>query len=286
MIESFIEKDSLALSVFVKLKSSCSHGKFRTLQEASNRSGISKSVLYRHYKSLISENVLKKTPQGFVLATRKEIEQKYNSYHCSTIIHHTGESLVDIRHSLLIKLTERAARQQHVNFRVLLNDTLSDLSVKARCRKIKKLIEIERSTPRRLDKVKYAQLLTNVGFTHEYLGDLMGVSKSTSWNIIRKAKKKKKCRTKVLSVFICHMTMKEFMTHRDELRTDYPSVIWKDGKVYYNVCTLYGQYSYWDKEPKSVIGFSTKFKDLTSGKYKFAAQEHLNLKYSSKIGKE
>ena len=246
----FLGKDVLALSVFVKLKSSCSHGRFRNLKEASMRSGIPRSIIYRHYKTLIREGLLRKDSLGFVLATRKEINKQYDTKHCSTIIHYTGESLTSIKHSLLLKLTEEAARRQEYHYKALLNDSLSSRSYKKR---IIRAHKVEETKKRRLGKVKYSTLLNNVGFTHEYNGRIMGVSKTTSWNILKEAKEKGKCSTSVFSVKLKNMSYKQFLKEKDAIRECYSSAFWKNGVLSYNVCTLYSQKEYWNPPVKTPL---------------------------------
>jgi len=286
LIEEFIGEDVLPLALFVKLKASCSHGRFRDLKEASKRSGVSKSVIYRLYKPLMKRGLIKKNSGGFVLATRKEINDKYRTRHCSTIIHQKDESLVSIRHSLLLKLTERAARQQHYKYEVLLKDK-ADCNTRTSFRKyVKRYGEAERELPRRLDEVKYAQLLTNVGFTHDYLGSLMGVSKSTAWGIIRKAKEQSKCDTKVFSKFLCNMNYPNYLKYREELKEQFPTSFWLGGNVYYNVCTLYAQNAYWSNNNR-VIDFSTAFKHLINTLIPSSPNNGgIGNKYSSENGKE
>lgn len=242
------EEWTRALSFFVKLKSSCSHGGFPDMKSAEQRTGIPRSVCYRYIKTLKQKGLITKNSNGwFKLQTRSQLEGNYNRY-CCTIIHKTNESVTEITRTLKLKIIEEKNLQQQYLIR---NFQLIELSKRGALAALKKMcrygVSYDTVVKRRLEKIKYKELMTSTGFTHSYLAEELNCSISSISHILNKGRKEKWCKTKLLAKPICRMTLEEYNKCNLSLRREYPSLFWERGKAMYKVCTLYKQSSYWEQ---------------------------------------
>lgn len=244
------------LALFVKLKGICSHGWFRGKRAFARKHGLSKSAFSSQINTLIQHGLVKKEGDVYKLLPRKEISKRFNSKHCCTVVFNSTDNLTQISYALLHKLKERSARQQ--NYRIS-EDKLIEQSKRGALAAVKRRFKkggYELYQKKRLEKMKYVELLSNVGFTHEYVATELYVSKSTAFRLAKFAESRKMCKTSILRKKIANIGYNEFTQLREVFLERFTHVLWKDGVAYYNVCTLYKQVPYWNnptRQPKGAV---------------------------------
>lgn len=247
LIESALDKGMVReLALFVRLKGICSHGWFRGKRAFARKHNIKHSAFSYQINRLIEMGLIKKSGDVYKLISRKEIQAKYKTRHCCTILFRKEDSITQIQYLLLHKLKERSARQQQRN---ISDAKLIELNKKGSLAAVKRITKThggyESFKEKRLEKMKYKELLVNVGFTHAHVGKSLGVSKSTAYRLAKLAEERKLCKTTVLKKEIAKMSFNEFTQLREVFLEKFTHVLWAKGSVHYNVCSLYKQLPYW-----------------------------------------
>lgn len=234
------------LALFVKLKGICSHGWFRGKRAFARKHNIPKSAFSSQVNTLIKAGLITKKGDVYKLLTREQINKRFKTKHCSTVVFNQTDNLTQIQYLLLHKLKERSARQQQ---KVISEIQLIEKSKRGALAAVKRKFKgggYESHQKQRLEKMKYTELLSNVGFTHDHIGKDLGVSKSTAYRFAEFAKSRNMCRTTTLRNKIACMSHNEFLQLREVFLERFTHVLWSNGVAYYNVCSLYKQVPYWD----------------------------------------
>lgn len=241
----------LSLAFFAKLKVACSHGHFKTIEEAAKRTGIRRSTAARHIKVLLQEGYLTKEESSYKIIKRVDLSKKGGIdlpwlIHSCTLIFNTNDKLSTIAHLLRVKHIELLDRQQ----KYLTSDfNLADFSRAALKKKLKKYAKLgfDETLQRRLKKIKYKELTTSTGFTYEWLAEKTKTSKSSAFRTMQLAKERGICKTEVLSIFLQRASYNDWKMMKAEIRLQHPSSFYcfKTGTIRYNVCTLFQSTSPW-----------------------------------------
>lgn len=233
------------LALFIKLKAICSHGWFYGKRTFAAKHRIPKSAFSAQINTLIRHGLIIKKGGQYRLISRSEINDKFKTKHQCTVVFNEGDNLTAISYLLLHKLKERSARQQQ---KVISDLKLIELSKKGALAALKKRFSntsYEKYQQERIDRMKYPELLDNVGFTHDYIAANLLVSKTTAYRIAKLAEERGMCKTEVLRKPIAKVSYLEFLSLREEFLEKFTHVLWSNGYAYYNVCTLYKQRNYW-----------------------------------------
>lgn len=241
---------------FVKLKAACSHGYFLSIRQAAQRTNTPRSTVGLHLKKLVQHGFVKKTSEGYFLLTRTEIDQRFKlitksgKKHCCTIIHKTNETTTDIEYALRQKLTEYFSRQQQ---KCLKDFILIEKQKKGATQALRKFQgNFELAKQRRIEKLRHKSLMTNTGFTYQWLAEKTFCSKSKAFMVMRKAKELGKCRAKVLSEQLCCLSLQQWERDKNFIRELYPTAFFSNGQCRYNVCTLFKEIKYWERQLPNV----------------------------------
>lgn len=269
LIEDALETGFLReLALFVKLKGICSHGWFRGKRAFARKHNIPKSAFSDQINRLINHGLIEKKGDVYILLSREGIQSKYRTKHCCTVVFRANDSLTNIQYVLLHKLKERSARQQQ---KVISDLKLIDSRKRGSLAAIRRMSKdggYESYMSTRLEKKKYQELLTNVGFTHSYIGNRLSVSKSTAYRFAKLAEERKMCQTTILRQNIARVSYNEFIQLREVFLEQYTHVLWSNGVAYHNVCSLYKQLPYWDStrkvNPRKVLQHSNCAKVIVS----------------------
>lgn len=254
LIEEAVENDSLrALAFLVKFKSSCSHGGAPNIDEISKCTGESRSAVYRYIQALKSKGLVHKTTAGwFKFDKRAELSAKYGSL-CCTINHASNDSVTEIKYSLMLKLAEKLHRQQQFRISSSKLDEKTKghrSSSKQLKRKLKKMcgdLSHDQFQSRRLEKLKYPELLTSTAFTYKHLAEEFNCSTKVIAAMFKTGNDSGRCKTKLLTKSLGEMSLAEYNIQKSHLCRDYPSLFWKSNEIFYKVCTLFEGVEYWKR---------------------------------------
>jgi len=223
---------------------------FYNKSSAAEKLGMSKGSFNALLEPLLRKGLVYYDGKRYRLLTRGEIQVKYNAFHCSTILIEKNDTLTNITYKLRLKVIEKFARQQERHMKTF---KLIDSCKKGALKAVKAMqgghpsLSYDEKKQLRIEKVKYAELLTDVGFTMEWLAAKLHCSTETIRRTIQAGIKKGFCKTKVLCKELKRMTYKEYKLHEPRLRKLHPSLCFKYGSVCYNVCTLFRYSSYWEQ---------------------------------------
>lgn len=217
-------------------------------QYAAAKLNIPASTFYRLVKPLEKEGLVYHDGKRYKLLTRKEMGKKYGA-HCSTIIISPHDTLTNLTYKLRLKLIEKHARQQEWNskvFKLIDSSKAGALKSLKRFRKNHGDKSYDELRQERIDKIGYEELLSQAGFTHEWLASHLNCSKETARRILVFGLKSKMCGIRTLSKAIAKMSYEKYKREEKTMRACFSSLTYKGGYACYNVCTLYSCMTYWD----------------------------------------
>lgn len=257
-----------SLAYFHYIKHVKSHGVFKNHQSAANAVGATRQTIAKHVKVLKKNNLVKKRNGVYVLATRAKLIKNSVFKGQTTIKINKADTVKDVEKLLLMKLVERFAAQQRRNITLnkdyeLAMDTHVEgkrvyqsihhrKSEEAKAADLLKRIGKRGFTLPKLNK-KYPELNNKVAFTYEWLGDRLGISKTSAFNLFTFAKSRGLMETKTIcTMLMSGVSFKQYEILSPRLSDTYTHHFYIGGKVYKNLASEYKQKKYWEIESKVV----------------------------------
>ena len=250
LIEEAVElSHERSIALFCLMKGNLSHGWFYSKHDAAKTLGISPSTFYRLIAPLEEMGLVFHDGKNYKLKTRTKLEKEYGK-HCSTVLIKKNDNLTQIKKSVLAKLIEKWARQQRVHIKDYQLNDFTKGGCKAAISRItdKGAISFDDAKRKRINKIKYEELLTSAGFTYKWLAEQLNCSHVTAREIMKRHESRGNCNTKVLRKRIKKMSAVEYNKEKHLLRKQYPSLSYNGGYAVYTVCTLFYQRDYWAQD--------------------------------------
>jgi len=231
--ESLAQRWDRSLTVFVKLKSACSHGGFKSVQQASDRTNIPVQTLYKHLKKLKKNGLIYTKPNGyFKLLTREELQKEYNCQHICSIIFNRNDTLTQIAYILKLKIVEEKSRQQHIHIENRKLFYTNKLSLKSIRKITREYGSVENYINRRLSRTENVELQQNVVFTYKWLANVLNCSKLTVGAVLREGCRRNMIKTSLVVQKGLKMTLDQYRIMVSQSKNLYGGFFWKDGYFY------------------------------------------------------